>query len=102
MSGTRRLKRLQHKPVDNGILDLLNRIAIENDIFRGVPHMRSAIMHLRKYGQRDYQAVFLAQRTSELGILSFCHLLRTCKVTENNKCVVTHNNQSTWLVANPH
>lgn len=68
-------------------------IAIENDIFRGVPHMRSAIMHLRKYGQRDYQAVFLAQRTSELGILSFCHLLRTCKVTENNKCVVTHNNQ---------
>lgn len=68
-------------------------LTLEKNILRTVPHLRSTLMHLRKYGQRDYQAVFLARHTSELGILSFCHLLHTCKTTENNKCVVTHNNR---------
>ena len=71
-------------------------IAIENGVTATVPHLRCAIVHLRKYGQRDYQAVFIAQRTSELGILSFCHLLRTCKATDNNVCVVTHNNKRVY------
>ena len=56
-------------------------------------------MHLRRYGQRDYQAVFLAHSTSELGILSYCHILHTCKATENNKCVVTHNNRRVYGAA---
>ena len=68
-------------------------LAIEAGIFGVVPHMRGAMLHLRKYGQRDYQAVFIARSTSELGILSYCHILHTCKATENNKCVVTHNNR---------
>ena len=44
-------------------------LAIESGIFGVVPHMRGAMMHLRKYGQRDYQA-----RQN----LAFCRFVTSC------------------------
>ena len=66
-------------------------IAVDGALFGQLQHMRAVIMMLRRSTHRDFQAVALAHLTSELGILSWCNMLRPCKHSPEYRCVVQHN-----------
>ena len=66
-------------------------IAVDGALFGTLQNMRAAIMMLRRSTQRDFQAIAIARLTSELGILSWRHMLRQCKQNPEFRCVVQHN-----------
>lgn len=66
-------------------------LVINEREFLNFPHLRAVMVHLRVQTFRDTAAIALPRLASEYSILSWMHMLDSCRYSATHHCFVLHN-----------